>query len=102
MSIQEQIQILEDNLNEYGQCNITIEEYNYLKDEIYADGCLAGIELGKKDAIDEYKNKLWEDIETRYKNDIKILGYLSAENLLRDVHNAICYFAEQLKENIND
>lgn len=56
----------------------------------------------KADAIYEYKNKLWEDIETRYKNDIKILGYLSAENLLRDVHNAICYFAEQLKERKNE
>lgn len=52
----------------------------------------------RAEAIDEYKNKLWEDIETRYKNDIKVLGYLSSENLLRDVHNAICYFAKQLKE----
>lgn len=47
--------------------------------------------------IDEYKNKVWEDIETRYRNDIKILGYLSAENLLKDVHNSLCYFAEHMK-----
>lgn len=53
MKIQEQIQILEDNLNEYGQCNITIEEYNFLQDEIYSSGCLAGIELGKKEQKEE-------------------------------------------------
>lgn len=63
----------------------------------YCGGNSCEIDVRNK-TIDEYKNKLWEDIETRYKNDIKILGYLSAENLLRDVHNAICYFAEQLKE----
>ena len=54
----------------------------------------------KSQVIDEFKNKLWEDIETRYKNDVKILGYLSADNLLRDVHNAICYFAEQIKKEV--
>lgn len=59
-------------------------------------------EQGRAEAIKEYKNKLWEDIETRYKNDIKVLGYLSAEKLLRDVHNSICYFAEQLKEKNHD
>lgn len=52
-------------------------------------------------AIDEYKKRVWEDIETRYKSDIKILGYLSAEKLLKDVHTSICYFAEQLKEQTN-
>lgn len=53
MKIQEQIQIIEDNLKEYGQCNITIDEFNYLKDELYSSGCLAGIELGRADAFDE-------------------------------------------------
>lgn len=33
----------------------------------------------------------------RYKNDIKISGYLSTEKLLKDVHNSLCYFAEQMK-----
>lgn len=56
MSIQDQIQIIEDNLNEYGQCNITLEEFNYLKDELYSAGCLAGIELGRKEAIEEYES----------------------------------------------
>lgn len=51
---------------------------------------------GRDDAIDEYKNTLWEDIEARYKSDIKILGFLPADKLLRDVHNSICYFAKQL------
>ena len=49
MTLEEQIQIVEDNLNEYGVCDITIEEFNYLKDELYSSGCLAGIELGKLD-----------------------------------------------------
>lgn len=62
MNIQEQIQIVEDNLNEYGQCNITLEEFNFLKDELYSAGCLAGIELGRKDAIEEYTNKLYKRI----------------------------------------
>lgn len=54
MSIQEQIQIVEDNLNEYGQSNITLEEFIYLKDEIYADGCLAGMELGRADGARDF------------------------------------------------
>lgn len=62
MTIQEQIQIIEDNLNEYGQCNITIEEYNYLKDELYSSGCLAGIELGKIYAIEEIHTELITEI----------------------------------------
>lgn len=37
MTIDEQIQVFEDNLNEYGVCNITFEEFNYLKDRIKAD-----------------------------------------------------------------
>lgn len=37
MNIEEQIQIVEDNLNEYGQCNITLEEFDYLKKQIRAD-----------------------------------------------------------------
>lgn len=37
MDIKDQLQIIEDNLNEYGQCNITLEEFNYLKKQIKAD-----------------------------------------------------------------
>lgn len=37
MTIDEQIQIVEDNLNEYGVCNITLEEFNYLKSRCRAD-----------------------------------------------------------------
>ena len=54
MTLAEQIQIVEDNLNEYGVCDITIEEFNYLKDELYSSGCLAGIELGKLDGAREF------------------------------------------------
>lgn len=53
MTREEQLQIVEDNLNEYGQCNITLEEYNFLKDELYSSGCLAGIELGRAEVIEE-------------------------------------------------
>lgn len=60
MTIQEQIQIVEDNLNEYGQCNITIDEFNFLKDEFYSSGCLAGIELGRAEAFDEFVAKYKE------------------------------------------
>lgn len=74
MSIEEQIQILEDNLNEYGQCDITIEEYNYLKDEIYADGCLAGIELGKKETIEEFRKYLKEIIPCEMPQDLWNIG----------------------------
>ena len=59
MKIQEQIQIVEDNLKEYGQCNITIEEFNYLKDELYSSGCLAGIELGKADMLKEIEEGMY-------------------------------------------
>lgn len=48
MSIQDQLQIVEDNLNEYGQCNITLKEFNYLKEQIRAD------------AIEEYRVELHE------------------------------------------
>lgn len=34
MTIQEQLEIVEANLNEYGQCNITLEEFIYLKQQI--------------------------------------------------------------------
>lgn len=54
MTLAEQIQIVEDNLKEYGVCDITIEEFNYLKDELYSSGCLAGIELGKLDGAREF------------------------------------------------
>lgn len=69
MSIEEQIQIVEDNLNEYGQSNITLEEYNFLKDELYSSGCLAGIELGRTEAIEEFLEKVKEN----YPNDTNAL-----------------------------
>lgn len=37
MNIKEQIQIIEDNLHEYGQCNITLEEFEFLKKQISAE-----------------------------------------------------------------
>lgn len=37
MTIKEQLQIVEENLNEYGQCNITLEEFEYLKNQIRAE-----------------------------------------------------------------
>lgn len=58
MTLEEQIQIVEDNLNEYGVFDITIEEFNYLKDELYSSGCLAGIELGKLDGAREFAELL--------------------------------------------
>lgn len=56
----------------------------------------------RADAIDEYKKQLWEDVEARYKNNIEIFGYISAENLLKDIRNAICYFAKKLKKEYNN
>ena len=37
MSIEEQVEIVESNIAEYGVCDITIEEYRYLKQKIRAD-----------------------------------------------------------------
>ena len=37
MAIKEQLQIVEDNLNEYGQCNITLEEFGLFKQQIRAE-----------------------------------------------------------------
>ena len=68
-----------------GTIHISTEEFK----EIVADI--------RENSIEEFAKLVWEDIETRYKNDIKVLGYLSSDNLLRDVHNSICYFAEHLK-----
>ena len=92
MTIDEKIQILEDNLNEYGVCNITLEEYNYLKDEIYADGCLSGIEVGKADAIEELKSKKAEIIMWLIKRDKDGYGTTNGELL-----DHIFEVAEQLK-----
>lgn len=65
-----------------------------------AIGCAMNFayQQGRADAIEEYKNDLWEDIEARYKNGIEVLGYLSAGKLLRDVRYSTCYIAEQVKE----
>lgn len=78
MTIAEQIQIVEDNLNEYGVCDITLEEYNYLKDELYSSGCLAGIELGKAEVLDKVAEKLKADIEKYwYRSELD----MSADNV---------------------
>lgn len=79
MTLAEQIQIVEDNLKEYGVCDITIEEFNYLKDELYSSGCLAGIELGRTDAfadcILENGEYCWQECcETEKCKECKWLG----------------------------
>ena len=66
MTLAEQIQIVEDNLNEYGVCDITIEEFNYLQDELYSSGCLAGIELGKLDGAKEFAKYVIDKIDDGY------------------------------------
>lgn len=92
MSIQDQLQIVEDNLNEYGQCNITLEEFNFLKEQIRAD------------AIEEYKIAL----HTKYKENKafaysvwggNIYKYDAMANLDLEEIDEI---AEQLKEQKND
>lgn len=37
MTIKEQIEIVESHIAEYGVCDITIEEYKYLKQQIRAE-----------------------------------------------------------------
>lgn len=58
MSLEEKIEIIESHLNKYGCAEITIEEYLDLKDGIFKAGCLAGVELGIKKAIDELTDKI--------------------------------------------
>lgn len=71
MTIKEQIEIVESNIAEYGVCDITIEEYKYLKQQIRADAerdfqnsdywndyLAKVISDARADAIDEYMNKL--------------------------------------------
>ena len=71
MTLAEQIQIVEDNLKEYGVCDITIEEFNYLKDELYSSGCLAGMELGRKDAIAEISREMRVLYGNEYEKQIR-------------------------------
>lgn len=71
MSIAEQVEIVESNLAEYGVCDITIEEYRYLKHKIRAD------------AIDE----TIERIKQITKKDIVVIEKLNLDDI-----------AEQLKE----
>lgn len=37
MNIEEQLEIVESNIAEYGVCDITVEEYRYLKQKIRAE-----------------------------------------------------------------
>lgn len=46
MSIEEQLEIVESNIAEYGVCDITIEEYRHLKQQI------------REDAIEEIRKKV--------------------------------------------
>ena len=81
MTLTEQIQIVEANLNEYGQCNITFEEYNYLKKQIRAD------------AIDEFKSVWDERVKDliHWCKDKRLLGLTQADEMFDEI-------AEQLKE----
>lgn len=78
MTIQEQIQIVEANLNEYGQCNITSEEFIYLKQQIRAE------------AIDEFLNEVeeWGSYCVFHRYD----DFCEMHKIMKKV-------AEQLKEN---
>ena len=95
MTLTEQIQIVEDNLNEYGQSNITFEEYNFLKDELYSSGCIAGIELGRTEAIEECIKFIKEHSGDHY---IDCDGYFGGKTELAFIVDDWIDDLEQLKE----
>lgn len=53
MTIEQRLSVIENNLNAYGQWDVTQTEWNALKINEYSCGCLEGIKLGRKNAIAE-------------------------------------------------
>lgn len=98
MTIEEELEIVENNINEYGICDVTLKEWNALKDGAYADGVLAGIELGKKETIDGILaliDKACDVHESLMNKSWEVLNKTDKEHLSAMHLNAIAYFEQR-------